>query len=138
MGWAATQLARSVGPVTIFGTCSPAKHDAVRNNGVTHPLNYDTYDKELLKQSPDGVDIIIDNLAGSAFSRNQCLLKPLGRIVLIGREMDPKRQYSSVRHKHGEGYLLLVEQREGGIRFMWVVTERKMMWNVNIFEYELW
>jgi hypothetical protein len=58
--------------------------------------------------------------------------------VLIGREMDPKRQYSSVRHKHGEGYLLLVEQREGGIRFMWVVTERKMMWNVNIFEYELW
>jgi len=88
VGWAATQLARSVGPVNIFGTCSPGKHDAVRDNGVTYPLNHDTYDKELLKQSPDGVDIIIDNLAGSAFSRNQCLLKPLGRIVLIGREME--------------------------------------------------
>jgi NADPH:quinone reductase-like Zn-dependent oxidoreductase len=79
----------------------------VRDNGVTYPLNHDTYDKELLKQSPVGVDIIIDNLAGSAFSRNQCLLKPLGRIVLIGREMDP------MRHKHGEGYLLLVGKGGG-------------------------
>jgi NADPH:quinone reductase-like Zn-dependent oxidoreductase len=91
VGWAATQLARSVGPVTIFGTCSAGKHDAVQENGVTYPLNHDSYDKELLKQSPDGVDIIIDNMAGSAFSKNQCLLKPLGRIVLIGREMDRKR-----------------------------------------------
>lgn len=131
MGWAATQLARSVGPVTIFGTCSPGKHDAVRDNGVTYPLNHDTYDKELLKQSPDGVDIIIDNLAGSAFSRNQRLLKPLGRIVLIGREMDPKRQYSSIRLKYGEGYLLLVGRRVGRIGFMWVVTERKMVFSVN-------
>ena len=85
----------------------------MRDNGVIYPLNHDTYDKELLKQSPDGVDIIVDNLAGSAFSRNQCLLKPLGRIVLIGREMNPKRQYSSMIHKHGEGYLLLVGQKEG-------------------------
>jgi NADPH:quinone reductase-like Zn-dependent oxidoreductase len=94
VGWAATQLARSVGGVTIFGTCSPGKHDAVRDNGVTYPLNYASYDKELLKQSPDGVDIIIDNLAGSGFSRIQCLLKPLGRIVLIGREMDQERRCS--------------------------------------------
>lgn len=84
MGWAATQLARSVGAVTIFGTCSREKHDAVRENGVTHPLVYDGYEQELLKHSPDGVDIIIDNMACSAFSTNQCLLKPLGRIVVTG------------------------------------------------------
>jgi NADPH:quinone reductase-like Zn-dependent oxidoreductase len=115
VGWAATQLARSVGPVTIFGTCSPGKHDAVRENGVTYPLNHDSYDKELLKQSPDGVDILIDNMAGSAFSKNQCLLKPLGRIVLIGREMDQKD--SLMRDEEGEvdskGFSLLVGHRDG-------------------------
>lgn len=84
MGWAATQLARSVGTVTIFGTCSPGKHDAVRENGVIHPLNHDSYEQELLKHSPDGVDIVIDSVAGSAFSTSQHLLKPLGRVVLIG------------------------------------------------------
>jgi NADPH:quinone reductase-like Zn-dependent oxidoreductase len=84
VGWAATQLARSAGPVTIFGTCSPEKHEAVRANGVTHPLTYDSYEQELLKHSPDGVDVIIDNMASSAFTINQRLLKPLGRIVIIG------------------------------------------------------
>lgn len=84
VGWAATQLACSAGDVTIFGTCSPEKHDAVRENGVTHPLTYDGYEQELLKHSPDGVDIIIDNMASSAFTINQRLLKPLGRIVVIG------------------------------------------------------
>jgi NADPH:quinone reductase-like Zn-dependent oxidoreductase len=84
VGWAATQLARSAGAVTIFGTCSPEKHEAVRENGVTHPLTYDGYEQELLKHSPDGVDIIIDNMASSAFTINQRLLKPLGRIVIIG------------------------------------------------------
>jgi hypothetical protein len=40
-----------------------------------------------------------------------------------------------MRHKHGEGYVLLVGQREEGIRFIWVVTEteRKMVWTVNEF-----
>jgi NADPH:quinone reductase-like Zn-dependent oxidoreductase len=84
VGWAATQLARSVGAVTIFGTCSPEKHDAVRENGVTHPLIYDGYEQELLKYSPGGVDIIIDNMSSSAFTTNQRLLKPLGRIVVTG------------------------------------------------------
>jgi NADPH:quinone reductase-like Zn-dependent oxidoreductase len=85
VGWAATQLARSAGAVTIFGTCSPEKHEAVRENGVTHPLMYDGYEQELLKHCPDGVDIIMDNMASSAFTVNQRLLKPLGRIVLIGK-----------------------------------------------------
>jgi NADPH:quinone reductase-like Zn-dependent oxidoreductase len=84
VGWAATQIARSVGTVTIFGTCSMGKHDAVRENGVTYPLNYNSYEQELLKYSPDGVDVVIDNMAGSNFSTSQRLLKPLGRVVLIG------------------------------------------------------
>ncbi|KAJ9594163.1 hypothetical protein L9F63_014419, partial [Diploptera punctata] len=84
VGWAATQLAHSVGSVTIYGTCSPGKRDAVIQNGVTHPLSHDTYEAELLKLSPQGVDVVIDNKSGSHFSTSQQLLKPLGRAVLIG------------------------------------------------------
>jgi NADPH:quinone reductase-like Zn-dependent oxidoreductase len=88
----------------------------VQENGVTYPLNHDNYEKELLKQSTDGVDIIIDNMAGSTFSKNQCLLKPLGRIVLIGREMDRNGQYSLMRHNKEEmnpkGFFFLVGHRE--------------------------
>ncbi|XP_066994720.2 synaptic vesicle membrane protein VAT-1 homolog [Anabrus simplex] len=84
VGWAATQLARSVGSVTIFGTASPCKHDAARENGVTHVLNPDTYEAELLKLSPKGVDVVIDSLSGPNFAVSQKLLKPLGRVILIG------------------------------------------------------
>lgn len=97
VGWAATQLARSVGTVTIFGTCSPGKRDAVRENGVTHPLNHDSYQQELLEHSPDGVDVVIDSMAGSAFSIGQSLLKPLGRVVLIG---ETYRETSQIGCKH--------------------------------------
>ena len=85
VGWAATQLAGSIGSVTIFGTCSPGKKEAVIENGVTHPLNHERYEEELLKLSPQGVDIVIDNMAGSNFSTSQQLLKQLGKVVLIGK-----------------------------------------------------
>ncbi|XP_069684600.1 synaptic vesicle membrane protein VAT-1 homolog [Periplaneta americana] len=84
VGWAATQLARSVESVTIFGTCSASKKEAVRGNGVTHALDHDSYEQELLKICPEGVDVVIDSMGGSAFATSQRLLKPLGRVVLIG------------------------------------------------------
>ena len=39
VGIAATQIARNVG-AEIFGTASPAKHDAIRAQGVAHPIDY--------------------------------------------------------------------------------------------------
>ena len=53
---AATQLCRTVPNVTVFGTASAAKHDIIREIGVTHPIDYRTKDyvTEIRKISPDG------------------------------------------------------------------------------------
>ena len=43
VGIAATQIAKLVG-AEVFGTASPAKHDAIRGFGVDHPIDYRTHD----------------------------------------------------------------------------------------------
>ena len=56
VGCAATQLCRTVKDVTIFGTCSASKHEAVKKNGVDYPIDYRTQDyaTEIRKISPQG------------------------------------------------------------------------------------
>src|SRR4051794_28888644 len=39
VGISATQIARNLG-AEIFGTASPSKHDAIRDQGVDHPIDY--------------------------------------------------------------------------------------------------
>ncbi len=53
---AATQICSSVGDVTVFGTSSAAKHDIIRQNGVTHAIDYRTQDyvTEIRKIAPHG------------------------------------------------------------------------------------
>ena len=45
VGIAATQVARNVG-AEIFGTASASKHEAIRAQGVTHPIDYRSQDFE--------------------------------------------------------------------------------------------
>lgn len=53
---AAVQLCRTVENVTVFGTASASKHEALKENGVTHPIDYHTTDyvDEIKKISPKG------------------------------------------------------------------------------------
>lgn len=53
---AALQLCRTVENVTVFGTASASKHEALKENGVTHPIDYHTTDyvDEIKKISPKG------------------------------------------------------------------------------------
>ncbi len=53
---AATQLCRTVPGVTVFGTASTHKHETIRDNGVTHPIDYRSQDyvREVQKVSPHG------------------------------------------------------------------------------------
>lgn len=96
VGWAATQLAKTVPGVTVFGTASQHKHQAIRDNGVDFPIHYDQdYKTEVLRQRPQGVSIVLDNLGGTDFTNSQNLLEPLGKAVLIGaRGMVGKEQRS--------------------------------------------
>ncbi|XP_072417654.1 synaptic vesicle membrane protein VAT-1 homolog [Chiloscyllium punctatum] len=86
VGTAATQLCKIVKDVTIFGTASAAKHEVIKEQGVTHPIDYSTLDyaDEVRKISPNGVDIVLDPLGGSDTTKGFNLLKPMGKIILYG------------------------------------------------------
>ncbi|XP_069996541.1 synaptic vesicle membrane protein VAT-1 homolog [Penaeus vannamei] len=85
VGWAATQLAKTIPNVTVFGTASAHKHEAMQENGVDYAIHHgQDYEREILKVRPQGVSIVLDSLAGAEFTRSQNLLEPLGKVVLIG------------------------------------------------------
>lgn len=86
VGMAALQLCRTVENVTVFGTASASKHEVLRKNGVTHPIDYHTadYAEEIRKISPKGVDIVMDPLGGSDTAKGYGLLRPLGKVVSYG------------------------------------------------------
>jgi NADPH:quinone reductase-like Zn-dependent oxidoreductase len=86
VGVAATQLCKTVPNVTVFGTASESKHDFIRKNGVTHPIDYRNrdYAVEVRKISPKGVDIVLDPLNGTDAVRGYDLLKPMGKIIHYG------------------------------------------------------
>ncbi|CAB3364032.1 Hypothetical predicted protein [Cloeon dipterum] len=85
VGWAATQLARSVPNVKVYGTTSmEEKHAAVKANGVSVVLDPKTYVETLKVLEPQGVHLVLDSIGGTSFLQSQQLLRPLGRAVLIG------------------------------------------------------
>lgn len=86
VGMAALQLCRTVEDVTVFGTASASKHEVLKENGVTHPIDYHTTDyvDEIKKISPKGVDIVMDPLGGSDTAKGYNLLKPMGKVVTYG------------------------------------------------------
>ena len=64
VGISATQIARNAG-AEIFGTASPAKHEAIRAQGVAHPIDYRSQDFEaevMRITGGEGVDLVIDAL----------------------------------------------------------------------------
>jgi NADPH:quinone reductase-like Zn-dependent oxidoreductase len=86
VGIAATQIARNVG-AEIFGTASPEKHEAIRAQGVAHPIDYRNQDFEqeaLRLTGGEGVDLVIDALGPTSFRKDYRLLRPGGRLVMYG------------------------------------------------------
>ena len=86
VGISATQIARNVG-AEIFGTASPSKHEAIRSQGVAHPIDYRSLDFEVETMrltDGEGVDLIIDALGPTSFRKDYRLLRPGGRLVMYG------------------------------------------------------
>src|SRR3954453_8266420 len=72
VGTAAAQIAKAIG-AEIFGTASAAKHDAIRAQGVDHPIDYRTQDFEAeVRRITDGqgVDVIIDATGPTNFRKD--------------------------------------------------------------------
>jgi len=86
VGISATQIARSIG-AEIFGTASPAKHDAIVAQGVAHPIDYRNADFEAeVRRITDGegVDVIMDAIGPSSFRKDYRILRPGGRLIMYG------------------------------------------------------
>ena len=86
VGISATQIARNAG-AEIFGTASPAKHEAIRAQGVDHAIDYRSQDFEaevMRITGGEGVDLVMDALGPTYFRKDYRLLRPGGRLVMYG------------------------------------------------------
>jgi NADPH:quinone reductase-like Zn-dependent oxidoreductase len=86
VGISATQVARRIG-AEVFGTASASKHDAIRAQGVDHPIDYRTQDfaEEVRRiTGGEGVDVAFDALGPKSFRKDYRLLRAGGRLVMYG------------------------------------------------------
>jgi NADPH:quinone reductase-like Zn-dependent oxidoreductase len=86
VGISATQIARSRG-AEIFGTASASKHDAIRDQGVQHAIDYRNQDFEQeVRRITDGegVDVIMDATGPTNFRKDYRLLREGGRLIMYG------------------------------------------------------
>src|SRR5689334_21542381 len=87
VGIAATQIGTLPG-AEIFGTASASKHDAIRDLGVRHVIDYRERDfadevRQITgEQSP--LDVIVDGIGAKSWKDGYSLLRPGGRLVMIG------------------------------------------------------
>jgi NADPH:quinone reductase-like Zn-dependent oxidoreductase len=86
VGISATQIAKRIG-AEVFGTASASKHDAIREQGVDHAIDYRTQDfaAEVRRiTGGEGIDVAFDALGPSSFRKDYRLLRPGGRLIMYG------------------------------------------------------
>ena len=87
VGMAVLQLCRTVEGLVVFGTASAAKHQVLRAEGCTHPIDYRAtdYAAEVRRLTGgEGVDVVLDPLGGHDWRQGLKLLRPCGRLVAFG------------------------------------------------------
>jgi acyl transferase domain-containing protein len=87
VGQAAVQMARRAG-AEIFATASPAKWPMLRSQGVTHVMNSRSLDfsDEIHKLTQgEGVDVVLNSLAGEFLEKSWAVLKKDGRFIELGK-----------------------------------------------------
>jgi NADPH:quinone reductase-like Zn-dependent oxidoreductase len=98
VGISATQIARNVG-AEIFGTASDSKHEAIRAQGVDHPIDYRSLDfeQEVRRTTGgEGLDLIIDPTGPTSFRKDYRLLRSGGRLVMYGLSENSKEGRRSI------------------------------------------
>ncbi|XP_077983430.1 synaptic vesicle membrane protein VAT-1 homolog-like [Glandiceps talaboti] len=85
VGCAVAQLSKLLEDITLFGTASAHKHEALKDNWQ-HLIDrsQQDYHQEVKKISPEGVDIVLDCLCGDDTNKGYSLLKPMGKYILYG------------------------------------------------------
>jgi len=97
VGLAAVQIAKHL-QLEIFGTCgSEEKVKFLKERGVHHPINYRTSDFEVEVSkitNKEGVDLIIDSVAGKYLKKDIHILRPYGKLVGIGASKLTDRSFT--------------------------------------------
>lgn len=85
VGTAAVQLAKALG-CKVYGTASrPEKLELIKKLGADVAINYTTDDfYEIIKEQEGGIDCVLEVVGGEVFRKSVSLLKPFGRLVVIG------------------------------------------------------
>jgi synaptic vesicle membrane protein VAT-1 len=86
VGISATQVAKAIG-AEVYGTASGSKHDAIREQGVDHAIDYRTQDFEaevMRLTNGEGVDVAMDAIGPSSFRKSYRALRSGGRLVMYG------------------------------------------------------
>ena len=86
VGTAAVQIARHH-EAEVFGTASASKHDAIRELGVAHAIDYRAQDFEReVERITDGtgLDVIMDATGPTNFRKDYRLLRQGGRLIMYG------------------------------------------------------
>lgn len=88
VGLAAIQVARLMG-AEIFATVgSPSKRDVMKLLGITaiYGSRSDTFAEDILADTQgEGVDVVLNSLAGEAINQNLRVLRPFGRFLELGK-----------------------------------------------------
>jgi phthiocerol/phenolphthiocerol synthesis type-I polyketide synthase C len=95
VGLAAIQVARNKGARIIATAGSVAKREMLRSLGIRHVLDSRAVNvaQDVRGIAKEGVDIVLNSLAGDAMERSIACLRPFGRFVELG-----KRDYVSNTH----------------------------------------
>jgi NADPH:quinone reductase-like Zn-dependent oxidoreductase len=80
VGIAATQVAKRH-DAEVWGTASPSKHAAIRENGVDQPVDYTSPGWE---RGLPQMDLVMDAIGGKSFRTSYRLLRAGGRLVCFG------------------------------------------------------
>lgn len=88
VGLAAIQLAKHVGAEVFATAGSQEKHAYLRQLGLTHIMDSRSlaFADDIMKvTNGEGVDLVLNSLAGNAISKGLEVLKPYGRFLEIGK-----------------------------------------------------
>jgi acyl transferase domain-containing protein/acyl carrier protein len=88
VGLAAVQLAQRAGAEVFATASSPAKRDFLSSLGVRHVMNSRSLDfagEVRSRTGGEGVDVVLNSLAGEFIPKSLHTLRPRGRFVEIGR-----------------------------------------------------
>jgi NADPH:quinone reductase-like Zn-dependent oxidoreductase len=87
VGIAAIQIGKHLG-AELYGTASASKHDAIREQGIEHAIDYHSQDvaKEIRRITGEKkpLDLVMDAIGGSSFRKSWSLLRAGGRLVAYG------------------------------------------------------